>query len=263
MEIRAEEFEPRRPLPGYLWPAAVGIAVWELAGRLLGLSSVPPFSDALKATFRLIASSEVQLQLAASVSSLVAGFGISAVFGVALGALMGRFRTIEALLDVYLDVFLASPSLIYVPILFAFFGVGRLTQVGVIILYSFFVIVAYTLSGVRSVDKSLVQMARSFGADERRLFLRVTLPSAWPMILVGLRVGAARAVKGMINGEMFIAFTGLGALLKTAGDRVEPAEVWGLLLIVLSVALIFLGLLEIIPQIRWSPRGRDLLQRER
>ena len=155
-----------------------------------------PFSTVFVTSVRLLSKSDVQAHLLASVSSLLIGFSLSTFFGVTVGALMGRYRTVEHLLDLYLDAFLASPSLIYVPILFAFFGVGRATQIGVVFLYSFFVIVAYTMTGVRSVDKALIEMARSFGANEGHLFSKITLPAAFPSILTGLRIAAGRAVKG-------------------------------------------------------------------
>jgi NitT/TauT family transport system permease protein len=81
-------------------------------------------------------------------------------------------------------------------------------------------------------------MARSFGANERQIFKHVLLPGALPMVMAGLRLGMGRAVRAMINGEMLIVLVGLGALLRTYGNRFDAASVYGLLLVIITVALI-------------------------
>jgi NitT/TauT family transport system permease protein len=214
-----------------------GLAVWELGGRLLHYSFLPPFSDVLGASAELIASGQILPDLAVSLAGLAAGYGLAAGLGVALGLLMGRYRKVEYLFDVYLNGFLAAPKIVFIPILFAFFGVGRPTQVAVIFLSAFFVIVANTMSAVRLVDPTYVEMARSFGAQERQLIWRVLIPGALPLTLAGLRLGMGRAVKGMINGEMFIAVFGLGGLLRTYGSRFDAVHVFAVLLVVIAVAL--------------------------
>ena len=172
---------------------------WEILGRLLDFAFLPAFSIVLQACWQMIASGEILNSLMASLLSLAGGYGLAAFLGLLLGSLMGRYRKIEYLMDVYLNAFLASPILIWVPILFVFFGVGRMSQVAVVFLYSFWLIVANTITGIRTVDGTLVEMARSFGANERQLFRKVILPGALPLIMAGLRIGMGRAVKGMIR----------------------------------------------------------------
>lgn len=231
-----------------------GMAGWEILGRLLDFSFLPPFSVVLRASWELIVTGEILGNLSASLVSLVVGYGLAAVLGLTVGALMGRYRRVEYLLDVYLNAFLASPTLIWVPILFAFFGVSRLSQVAVVFLYSFWLITANTLTGIRTVDESLLEMARSFGANERQLFWKIMLPGALPLIMAGLRIGMGRAVKGMINGEMFIALIGLGALIKTYGSRFDAAKVLGILIVIIAVAVITTSVVQAVDRraTRWA-----------
>lgn len=111
-------------------------------------------------------------------------------------------------------------------------------------LYAVFLIAATTAAGIRGADGSLVEMARSFGASERQLFRTVLLPGAAPVILVGLRVGVVRAVKGMIGGEMLVAMSGLGALARTHGSRFDSKSVLAVLLVIAAVALGGAGLVQ-------------------
>jgi ABC-type nitrate/sulfonate/bicarbonate transport system permease component len=215
-----------------------GIILWETAGRLIHFSFLPPFSAVLAATWRMMWSGEILSNLTASLTALFIGYSLAVLIAVPLGVLIGRFRTLEFVFDPYINALLATPSLLYVPIFFGLFGVSRMTQVAVVFVYSSIMIVVMCISGVRSVDPNLVEMARSFGATERQLLVRVLLPGALPMVMAGLRLGMGRAVRGMINGEMLIVLIGLGALLRQYGSRFDAASVFGILLVVIVVALL-------------------------
>jgi len=222
----------------------VGAVAWEVGGRALGSALLPPLSSVLAAGGRLAARSELLGALGLSLLSLAAGYGLATGGGLVVGALMGRSRLVEHALDMYVNALIAAPSLIFVPILFSTFGTGRRTQVAVIVMYAFPVIAASTATAVRSVDANLVQMARAFGASHAHVLGKVVLPAALPLAMVGLRVGMARAVKGMISGEMLVALTGLGAALRTHGSRFDSEGVLAVLLVVVAVALFSTALVQ-------------------
>jgi ABC-type nitrate/sulfonate/bicarbonate transport system permease component len=224
----------------------VGSVVWEIAGQTLHYSFLPPLSDVLRGALRLIASGQILGYLAASLVSLLVGYGLASSAGVALGLLMGRYRLVEYLIEPYVGAFLTAPKLIFIPILYAFLGIGRGTQVAVVFLSAFFVIVINTMAGIRSVDVSWIEMARAFGAKEGQLFWKVLLPGALPLMMAGLRLGMGRAVKGMIRGEMFIALFGMGALLRKYGSRFDSESVFAILLVVVALALICSFAVEVI-----------------
>jgi NitT/TauT family transport system permease protein len=215
-----------------------GLAIWEVAGRALHYSFLPPFSMVLHAALDLIASGQVLGYLGASLVSLLIGYGLAVSSGVLLGLLMGRYRLVEYIVDPYISAFFATPKIVFVPILYALFGLGRGTQVAIVFLSAFFIIVINTMGGIRNVDASCIEMARAFGASERQLFQKVLLPGALPLTMAGLRLGIGRGVKGMIKGEMFIALFGLGALLRKYGNRFDSARVFAILLVVIGVALL-------------------------
>jgi len=214
-----------------------GLLLWEVVGRLAHWLFLPPFSAVLLAAWQLIITGRVLPDLWESLGSLFVGFGLAALIGVILGWLMGRYRNVEYLLDMQLNILLSSPTLIYIPVLFAFFGVSRDSQTALVFLYALPVIIANTLTGIRTVNAAQIELARSFGANERQLFWVVLLPAALPLIMVGLRTGIARAVKGMIDGEMVIALVGLGAALIRYGGRFEVDRLMAVLLIVILVSV--------------------------
>jgi ABC-type nitrate/sulfonate/bicarbonate transport system permease component len=246
------------PTRATVFALSAGMIVWEIVGRLWHISFLPPFSNVVLAAAQLIASGQILGSLASSLAALFIGYALAVVCGVALGLLMGRYRRIEHTLDLYVSALLATPKIVLVPVLFSIFGVSRVVQVVVVFLSAVFIIVVNTMSAIRTVDPTYVEMALAFGANERQLLLRVLLPGAMPLTMAGLRLGIGRAVRGMINGEMYIALFGLGALLRTYGNRFDAEKVFAILLVVVSVALVCSALVQGIERrvTRWSESSR-------
>jgi len=214
-----------------------GAAIWEGLGRALGLQWLPPFSRVMEAFVQFLASGIILSNLQASLSSLLIGFTLSLVLGLLLGSLMGRYRAVEKAADIYVHALFVCPSILFAPIFFAIFGLSDAARIAIIVVYSTFVIVINTATAIRTVDPSLVEMAYSFGCRERQIFTRILLPASLPLVFAGIRLGMGRAVKGMINGEMLIAFVGLGALAQKYGAQFDTAKVYAIAMVVLIIGL--------------------------
>jgi NitT/TauT family transport system permease protein len=240
-QAAARRRRPRRPLarraPIEILSLLAGGLAWEVVGRTLDLVWIPPLSVVLTEFAALLGDAKVRDDIASSLGGLALGFSISLVAGLTLGALMGRFRTVETALDVYVNALLGAPTIIFIPVFFAIFGISQWTRIAVIVVYSVFVIIVNTMTGIKTVDPALVEMAQSFGASERLIIRKVLLPGSLPLVMAGIRLGLGRAVKGMINGEMIITFVGLGALAALYGSQFDMAKVFAVSVIVLVLAL--------------------------
>jgi NitT/TauT family transport system permease protein len=216
-----------------------GVVVWELLGRILNLMYLPPASRVCARLWQLIVTGEVLGDLGGSLSNLVVGYAIAAVAGVAVGVAMARVRWLEQALDPYVYAFLTAPTVVFVPIYFAIFGLSPWAIVALIVQYSVFIVIVNTVTAVQSVDVELIEMARVFGAHSELVITRkVLLRAALPLISSGLRLGLGRAIKGMINGEILIAVVGLGGLSSSFGRAYDPEGVLAVLLLVIIVALV-------------------------
>lgn len=226
----------------------IGAILWELIGRVAEMPFFPPLSAVLVRLGELTADGLIIGNLFNSLGNLVIGFAISAVVGVLIGMLMGAYRKVEMALDFYVFALLTAPSLVFAPLFFSIFGAGnpRASIVGVIILYTIFIVIVNTTAAIRSVPKPLIEMGRSYCANDRQLFTKIILPSAMPLIMAGLRLGMGRAVKGMINGEMFIAIVGLGKVVSSAGDRFDAEGVLAVLLVIVCVALVAVKIVQVV-----------------
>ncbi|MBI4492067.1 MAG: ABC transporter permease subunit [Chloroflexi bacterium] len=215
-----------------------GVVLWEAFGWLLALPWLPPFSKVVAALGQLIQSGEILGNLAVSLRTLVVGFSLSLVVGLVVGALMGRYRRVEQAIGIYVNALLFTPSLVFAPIFFAFFHLSDWTRIAVIVKYVVFILIINTATAIRTTDPALVEMARSFGATERQIFLRILLPASLLIAFAGIRLGVGRAVKGMITGEMFIAFVGLGGVVQKYGSQFDASRVLAISLVILVVALV-------------------------
>ncbi len=212
--------------------------IWEILGHTLKLQWLPPLSAVFAELFRLFATNELPQHLLSSFSMLAIGLSLAIVVGLTVGTLMGVFSSVFTALDVYVNALFVTPSLIFAPILFAIFGLSDITRFSVVFLYGVFVIIINTASGIRNVDAPLLDMAASYGASRWKTVIRVVLPSAFPMILAGLRLSVGRSVKGMINGEMFIALVGIGGLISSFSKQYNFSAVWAISLFIMLIAIL-------------------------
>jgi NitT/TauT family transport system permease protein len=144
------------------------------------------------------------------------GFVVGSVAGVVAGYALARWRLVERIASPYLVAAQAVPILALAPLLALWFGPGLLAKVVICGLIVFFPVAVATMVGVRSVDRGLLELARSLRATPGRILLDVEVPGALPSILGGLRIGVTLAVVGAIVGEWAGADRGLGVLVNLA-----------------------------------------------
>ncbi len=222
------------------------LVVWEAAGHALRFPWLPPFTTVLGGAWELIATGQIIGNLLISLSSLAMGVAVALAIGVPLGLLMGWYPVVGMTLDPYVDAMLASPSIAFVPLVFVLFGLSPITRVLVVFLFAFFIIVINAESAVRQVDPGLVEMAAVYGARRAQLFWKVVLPDALPLVMAGIRLGVVHGVKGMINGEIFIALVGLGAMVRSFGGQFDAVHVWAIVIIIVAVAQTLSGVIRTI-----------------
>jgi NitT/TauT family transport system permease protein len=219
-------------------------ALWEAAGRGGNARLLPPLSKVIGAWIDLLVSGQLFSALAVSLQALVIGFALSVCFGVPLGLLMGRYRRLDDFMEVYMTALLTVPMISFIPFLVIAFGLGLQSRVWIVFLFTFVIIVINTSAGVRNVEPAYTEMARSFGAREGELFIKVILPGALPMIMAGIRLGMGRAVLGMVTSEMILAAVGFGAMLMTFGASFDSPALFATILTIVLLAVFLLALIQ-------------------
>lgn len=215
---------------------ALWFAVWEIAGRLQLSSIVPPFSSVLEAMATVVTTEKFTAAAAISLRSFGLGMAAAVAVGVPLGVLMARAPGIGRLLGLWVNIFVSAPISALVPLLMAVVGIGETTVVVTVFLFAVFVITLDTRVGVARADRSLLEMARAFGATRGQVYRKVLLLAALPEILAGLRLGAIRGVKGVVIGQLLVAIIGVGELFELYSNHFLMEEFWALVILVFLFA---------------------------
>lgn len=249
---------------GRLFYGAIGIigfiAFWEFGSRA-GFIDVKFFSS--PSAIFAAGVKEVQIprfweDVRVSFSEFAIGYGLAIVLGVPLGLLTGWYRRLQYLIDPWLNFLNSLPRFALLPVIVIAFGLGIWSKIVVAFLGAFFAIMIPTIQGVRTVDRRYLDVASSFRASRSRLFLTVVAPATVPFIVTGLRLGIARALIGVVTGELFAATNGLGFMIKRASDTLQVDRLlFGVLLFTFAglVSVEALRRLETYVQ-RWRPQRR-------
>lgn len=189
------------------------LAVWEFFGRRASNFTFAPPSRVATAAREMIESGELQSAVTESLVALLLGFGLAAAIGIGAGYAMGWWRTFGRTLDPFVSALYVVPIATLVPAMIVWFGLGLTSRVVVILLFALFEILLNAYAGVKNVDPYVVDVARAFGASRLDFLRKVVFPATLPFVFVGLRIGASRAIKGMVLAEMLFAITGLGRVI--------------------------------------------------
>ncbi len=185
-------------------PTAVLVKWWEY------LTPSEAFDPAASSYLAWIFSGELIRDAASSLYRVIAGFLLGAVLALPLGLLMGSSDRIYKLFNPLVQLLRPIPPIAFIPLSILWFGLGNAPAIFLIVIGAFFPILMNTIAGVRQVDSIYIRAARSLGANQRTMFLRVMLPAAAPYILSGARIGVGTAFIVVIVAEMIAVNNGLG-----------------------------------------------------
>jgi len=219
--------------------------VWEVLGRARPNLLFPTFSETLLALVKLLTHLQLWQALMISNQALGLGYGLALLVGISMGLALGRLNQVDKALNIYLSVLLVTPVAALIPLLISLSGLGLTSRVLVVFVFTLPFILTNTRTGVKQVEPHLIEMARSFGATESQIWLKVLLPGAWPTILTGLRIGLGRAITGMVLAEFLLSAEGLGKLLLEYQGTFEAASVYAVMLTVVFESLVLLRLVKI------------------
>jgi NitT/TauT family transport system permease protein len=179
--------------------------------------------------------------------AFVMGTGISVLVGVPLGVLMGRSVIADRMLLPWVNLFLSAPLTALVPVIMILFGLGQTTIVVTVVLFAVWIIVLDARAGIRGMSPSLVEMGQCFGASRWQAFSKIYVWAALPEILVGIRLGFIRAVKGVVIGQLLVSIVGFGRLFELYSSNFLMEHFWALLLVLFFFAFLIaegMGYLE-------------------
>lgn len=208
----------------WLLPAAsalIGLALWEAAVAYFGLPAylLPAPSAVVQAIFAY--RSVLISQLAFTAFAAAAGFAIALVLGIVFGAAITASRTVDRMLYPWLVISHAIPKVVVAPLFIVWIGFGLKSEILFVVVFTFFPIIVNTVTGLKSADPDLLQLARSMGATRWEALTKIRIPTALPSIFAGIKISATLASVGAVIGEFVASNNGLGHVLIQAVGSLE------------------------------------------
>lgn len=199
----------RLPARAGVWVrGAVGVAMFlavaEAVTRagLVNPTYLPPASQIVAQTFRLLVDSSFLAQVGATMSAWAIGLGATVLIAVPVGIVLGSSRAAYAASRALIEFLRPIPSVALIPLVILLLGQGLEMKLALIIYASLWPVLFNTIYGIHDVDPVAKDTARSFGFGRPAILCRVSLPSAAPFIATGIRVASAIALILAISAEL-------------------------------------------------------------
>jgi ABC-type nitrate/sulfonate/bicarbonate transport system permease component len=247
----------RRMVEQFVPVILVGI-IWEAAARIMNDFLFPPISAVLASYGELIVSGDLWKAFRVSMLAFGTGFGLAIALGIVLGLVVGRYEIVSDVVEPYINILYSLPRVALVPLILIWFGVGFSGRVFLIFLGAVIPIIVNTATGVRNVDKTLMDVGTAFCAPERNMFWDIMFPGSLPFVIAGIRIGFGRALTGVVIAEFFLEITGLGGLIVRSGDYFNYDKMIAVVLVLSLIGIILTGLLRQIEiKFTWGQKGRE------
>ena len=205
---------------------------------------------------KLFDGDTIYSHLISSAKAFSAGLGLSVVVALPVGVILGRSRILDAMFDPFITAINATPRLVFLPIVMIWMGIGFATVTTIVFIGAVFPLLINTYAGVRNADRLLINVVRSFGANEWQINKLVVLPNSMPFIISGLRLAIGRAVLGIVVAEFFGGTTkGIGVVMVDASGKFHVDILFVGVLLFMALSLVMTSFVKLLENrlSRWRP----------
>jgi NitT/TauT family transport system permease protein len=208
------------------------------------LLSIPTPIETFQTFLRLIFEGEsvlgktLQKHALASLTRVLESALIAFVIGIPMGIAIGWYRRFDYFASTLIEIFRPIPPLAWIPLTYVLFSAYGNTvmfaQIFIVALGVFFPTVLNIVTGVKSVDPILIDVAKALGANERQILTKVVFPAIVPSMITGMRVGLGVGWASIVAAELVGGSgTGLGYFIMAmyeVGGRL-PEIISGIIMI--------------------------------
>ncbi|HEX9822433.1 MAG TPA: ABC transporter permease [Methylomirabilota bacterium] len=219
------------------------LAAWEGVARAGWVDPLfVPAPSAVAGAFAGIAGSAVA-GLGDTLAKTAVAYALSVALGVSLGIAVGSVRALREVLNPFVVALYGMPKILVLPWIVLLLGFGTAPAILYGTIHGFFPILVLVMGGVRDVDRTLVSVARAFGATTWQLYWKVLLPAIVPTVLAGMRLGIVFCLLGVLIVEMFAGVRGMGHVMGSLANGFRAPELFAATALVSAASIaIVLGL---------------------
>ncbi len=213
-----------RPLVPLLGRAGLILVPWALivlawyAVRLSGLvnPALVPAPHQVLAKFVELLGDRLLMDMWMSTQRVFVGVALGVVLAVPVGFLLGWYQRLRVFIDPVINFFRALPPIALIPLVIVYFGIGEAAKTVILFYASFFAGVIVMYEGIAQISPIYVRVARTLGATDLEIFLRIIVPLTFPHMLTAVRVALGVAWATLVASELIAAQQGLGAMIQNA-----------------------------------------------
>jgi NitT/TauT family transport system permease protein len=197
-----------------------------------------PTPHAVAARFGELAGQRLPTDVYMSTQRVFLGVTLGILLAVPVGFVLGWYREVRMFADPVLNFFRALPPIALIPLVIVYFGIGEGAKVVILFYASFFAGVIVMYEGIAQISPIYVRVARTLGASDVEIFLKVIVPLTVPHILTSLRVALGVAWATLVASELIAAQQGLGSMIQNAASFFQ--------LDIIYVGIICIGLIALV-----------------
>ena len=225
----------KRELLRMMLLSALGIAaflvIWQLVVqfKLVNVRNLPAPSKVVETILYKISNKNpdgntLGTNILASLQVALSGFILALVIGIPLGLFMGWFTPVDKFVRPVFELLRPVPPIAWIPVVVVFVGIDLKAKATIIFLSVFVPCVINSYTGIKLTKRTLINVAKTFGAGNFETFIKVGIPAAMPMVFTGVRTALGGAWSTLVAAEMLAAKAGLGYMLQV-GRNVARADV--------------------------------------
>lgn len=172
------------------------------------------------------------------------GLAMAIIVGVPVGVTIALSPTFSAIFEPFLNILYATPFIALAPLFVLWFGIGLESKVVMVFIVSIIPIIVTTSAGVRTVENSLVSVARIYRASPLQIFRTIVLPGTLPSTISGIRLAVGHALLGAVVAELIASTGGIGYTINVAGSSYETDRLLAAIAVVAFAGLILASILR-------------------
>src|SRR5574341_699467 len=224
---------------------SVFVALWQvIQGRpepAVNTRWIPAPFSILEALFTTTFRGKMIEHFVFSGTNYMLGFLITIILGIPVGVFLGLNKHVRKITQTFVWIGWSTPTVAILPILTVILGFGMEAKIALVTLATFFPVAINVLTGISTVNPSLLKAGRVFGANRWQLFTKITLPSLLPWIMIGMQIASARGLSAVIISELFGSTRGLGYMVRLEADRFQSDKSYAAIVMLMVLSLIILN----------------------
>lgn len=255
----------QRVRDGSAWIMALTVALillaWELVPRLESVNRIlfPTFTDVAAGLVQLVSTDYWWSDLGKTMFAVAVAWVIGVTFGFLMGVALGTSPFIRQAITPYAIAVQALPKVVLAPLLIGWLGFGAESKIALAVIICFFPVWIDTMVGLSLPAASEFKLMQSLRATRRQIFLKLQLPSALPMIMVGVKHALLLAFTGVLVAEILAASDGgLGKLAKQFASQLNMPLTYSVVLVVVILAVVLVSVADVLERrvVFWSEESR-------